>query len=308
MPFYHPTVENIAPNVWLHVLHLQDYFGSVWVPAFWSLGVEEKFYLLCPLILLWLGRYPRARQLWILTALSLLPMLLRELTLASQAGALDASYEQFFWNVRSPFHLALDGLWLGVICALVYRWRPPAIAGDALARHQLLMAAVILLAVLMLSVAWFDERHFGASVVVLGLVSVGFAGIVLAVISGPTVVSASLRARWLRFMAEISYSVYLTHLLVVGLAMQVVEALTLKSQIASPLFKFAIFLPVFFALALVAGLLLHFTVEKPFLLLKDRVRAGESRQEIHKADGHQLSADPQVGGTSCGEGGIRSLI
>ena len=31
---------------------LQDYTGSVFVPAFWSLGAEEKFYLLAPLFVL----------------------------------------------------------------------------------------------------------------------------------------------------------------------------------------------------------------------------------------------------------------
>ena len=33
-----------------HLVMLQDYTGSVFVPAFWSLGAEEKFYLLAPLL------------------------------------------------------------------------------------------------------------------------------------------------------------------------------------------------------------------------------------------------------------------
>ena len=41
LPFYRPTIE--ASDVFVHALFLQDYFGSTWVPAFWSLGVEEKF-------------------------------------------------------------------------------------------------------------------------------------------------------------------------------------------------------------------------------------------------------------------------
>ena len=89
LPFYRPTVENVATALLQHVLFLQDYFGSVWNPAFWSLGVEEKFYLLCPFALLWLSRFPRARQMAILAALALLPLLLRALTLASQAGTME---------------------------------------------------------------------------------------------------------------------------------------------------------------------------------------------------------------------------
>ena len=34
-----------VPFFW-HVVMLQDYTGSVFVPSFWSLGAEEKFYLL----------------------------------------------------------------------------------------------------------------------------------------------------------------------------------------------------------------------------------------------------------------------
>ena len=39
-----------------HVVMLQDYTGSVFVPAFWSLGAEEKFYLLAPLLVFVLAR------------------------------------------------------------------------------------------------------------------------------------------------------------------------------------------------------------------------------------------------------------
>jgi peptidoglycan/LPS O-acetylase OafA/YrhL len=271
LPFYRPTVDDFGMHLWQHILFMQDYFGAVWVPAFWSLAVEEKFYLLCPFILLWLGRYPRARQLWILAALATLPTALRALTLASQAGFV-TEFERFFWSVRSPFHLALDGLWLGVICALIHRWRPAAIAGNPAVRHRLLVLGMALVAALLLSVAWFDHLHFRASVVVLSLVAAGFASIVLAVVLGPTFISPWLHARWLRFMAEISYSVYLTHLIAVWPAMQTAQWLAPQWSALSPLLKFAIFLPVFLAFSLIAGLILHLTVEKPFLLLKDRVR------------------------------------
>jgi peptidoglycan/LPS O-acetylase OafA/YrhL len=181
-------------------------------------------------------------------------------------------FGHFFWAVRSPFHLALDGLWMGVICALILHWRPTAVTENPEIRRRLLTGGSTLVAVLLMSAAWFDDRHFGASVVVLTLVSAGMASIVLAVALGPTFMSAWLRARWLRFMAEISYSVYLTHLIVVWPAMRAMRILLSPWSDPSPLLQFAVFLPLFLAFSLAAGLILHFLVEKPFLMLKDRVR------------------------------------
>lgn len=270
LPFYRPQVADLTGEVAHHVIFLQDYLGSELVPAFWSLGVEEKFYLLCPFILWWLGVYPRMRQIRILTALALLPLLLRAMTLALNAGVV-VDYASFFWTVRSPFHLALDGLWLGVMCALACRWRPAALTGDAANRHRLLFAGIALIALLQSAVAWFDAGHFRASVIVLSLVPLGFAAIVLAVASGTTAASRVLRTRWLRFLAVTSYSVYLTHMLMVPVAEGLVGSVESFGQ-ASPPVQFLLFLPVFVALSLLAGLALHLAVEKPFLLLKDRVQ------------------------------------
>ncbi len=57
---------------------LQDYTGSVFVPAFWSLGAEEKFYLLAPFLAFGLVR---VRPPWLqggaILALWLLPVVTR---------------------------------------------------------------------------------------------------------------------------------------------------------------------------------------------------------------------------------------
>jgi peptidoglycan/LPS O-acetylase OafA/YrhL len=45
-----------AADFLAHLVMLQDYTGSVFVPSFWSLGAEEKFYLLAPLLVFVLGR------------------------------------------------------------------------------------------------------------------------------------------------------------------------------------------------------------------------------------------------------------
>lgn len=270
LPFYRPEVAHFGRELAHHLVFLQDYLGSQFVAAFWSLGVEEKFYLLCPFVLWWLGRYPQRRQPWILAGLALMPLGLRALTLAATAGGLD-DYASFFWNVRSPFHLALDGLWLGVMCALLYRWRPPALAEGSPWRSRILYAGLAVTFATMLPLPWFESGAWWPTVFVLALVPLGFAGILLATITGATPLRRFLRAPSLRFLAAISYSVYLIHLPMLPLAEQL-SAWMMAPATGPPLRQFAAFFPVFLALSLAAGLALHLTVEKPFLLLKDRIR------------------------------------
>jgi peptidoglycan/LPS O-acetylase OafA/YrhL len=268
LPFYRPDVADLGGAVMRHLLFLQDYYGSEFMAAFWSLGVEEKFYLFCPAVLWWVLRYPSNRQLKTLLALAALPLLLRALTLASQD--LDgAGYAAFFWTLRAPFHLALDGLWLGACCAILARARPSVLTNNAASRSRLLAFGCGLILLLIGSVAWFDAGYIRASVVVLLLVAVGFASIVLAVSTGPTPLSGLLSCRPLRFFAVTSYSIYLTHLAVVPIAESWLASLPLYRG-GSALTQWLLLAPLFIVLSVAAGLLLHWLVEKPFLLLKER--------------------------------------
>lgn len=274
LPFYQPEVEAFPSAVVQHVFFLQDYFGSEFMPAFWSLGVEEKFYLLCPFVLIWLRRYPRTRQIWILAMLALLPGLLRTITLAGIPDGF-ATYEQFFWIVRSPFHLALDGFWLGMLTALAYRWQPTVLVDRANARRLLLLGGTALITALAFGAAWFDAGYFWPSVLVLLLVPLALSAVMLAAITGQTPHTQWLRSRWLRFLAVISYSVYLTHTTMVPVATRLLEAISWYHSV-NPLLQFVLYLPLFAALSVATGLILHFAVEKPFLLLKSRVRLQQS--------------------------------
>jgi peptidoglycan/LPS O-acetylase OafA/YrhL len=270
VPLFETNVSDIRYTLTVHLLFLQDYLGSDLVAAFWSLGVEEKFYLLCPLVLVRLRRHPMMRRLSVLVFLAILPLILRLITLVVNDGLL-LNYEAFFWIVRSPFHLAMDGLWVGVICAFIYRSDYFA-SGDRKPRLRgVCNASLCIFGGLLLGAAWFDDMLFLPSVFVLNIVSIAFGGILLSVSCGHTLINGLLRNRWLRKLSVLSYSVYLLHLMLVPLSLALLE-LVVDNESLSPLVLLSAFAPLFFVLSLTAGAALHFTVEKPFLLLKDRIR------------------------------------
>ncbi|MBT6536612.1 MAG: acyltransferase, partial [Rhodospirillaceae bacterium] len=52
IPLYAVAPDMLGLRVFYHALFLQDYLPSGIVIAFWSLGVEEKFYIAAPFVLL----------------------------------------------------------------------------------------------------------------------------------------------------------------------------------------------------------------------------------------------------------------
>ena len=101
LPFYRPEVANFGTALVAHAVFMQDYYGAVFVPAFWSLGVEEKFYLLSPFVLLLLRRFGFAAQIRLLIVLALTPLALRFAVLLTRVDAL-TTYPEFFWAARAP--------------------------------------------------------------------------------------------------------------------------------------------------------------------------------------------------------------
>ena len=80
-PYYPVAPERLGERVGYHLLFMQDYLPSDIVVVFWSLGVEEKFYVLAPLLLMGVRA---CRRRWVrygvLASLALAPTLLRGLT------------------------------------------------------------------------------------------------------------------------------------------------------------------------------------------------------------------------------------
>jgi peptidoglycan/LPS O-acetylase OafA/YrhL len=269
VPMYPFPQEVLSLRLGYHALFLQDYLPANIVVAFWSLGVEEKFYLLAPVILAAVAAMRRPeRQLIAVAMIALMGPALRLVTALVHPEV--EHYELFFRTFRSPFHACIDALMIGVLCALIYRHRERlAWARNPRAVSLLLWFGIALSGWLLLATPLLGHINGFDKVVQPSLIALA-AGVVLCgvVLRGRPI--PALRGPLLLVLAKLSYCLYLVHLpLIPGLIWLLDGPLGLA--LAPPAYRFAAFLPLFACSSLLAAALLHYLVEKPFLLLKDRV-------------------------------------
>lgn len=251
-----------------HVVMLQDYTGSVFVPSFWSLGAEEKFYLLAPLLVFLLA-HERARA-WQgsgLLALWLLPVLWRVAAVSGLTGAI--GYAAYFPLYRSPFHLTCESLVLGFAIAWMSRqtWssrltrpiREILFWGGAAGVLYWLVPSVIL-------------NTIDATTIVLApaLIGLCFGAMVLAAVSGAGSYSVIAGNAMWKPIATGSYTLYLTHMMVLPVAAALAARALPFGDGASFTARWVAFLPWYVALTVCSAYLLHRYVERPVLEWRDR--------------------------------------
>lgn len=234
-----------------HFLFLQDYLGSDVLVTLWSLAVEEKFYLLAPLLLWGLLRCGRAVGC-VLLMLGMGAALWSMLQSAHDIHGGD--YTTFFWSVRAPFHRSVLGILAGVMVALAH--------GSSTARASAMRrgffgatAALLILGLCMRD--WVKAGDWTAVCLVIAsctalsglLVWTGLA------INARNPGFGDLQA--LRAIARLSYALYLTHYAMIEPAQAIATSVTSFSA-------------AYLLLSLATALLLHLTIEKPFLRLRDR--------------------------------------
>jgi len=268
IPAYVIDTRELGLRVGYHLLFLQDYLPSNILVTFWSLGVEEKFYLLAPGVLALVFRLGRRSQYAAIAVLALIPTAIRWAA-AAHSGPLD--YEAFFTRFRSPFHMSFDGLAAGMLCALLYRDR--ARLGRIVSPHAgtvLYWTGTTALLVLLCAQPLLDEIGFFDMVWLQTLLAAAGSALLLGLTLG-TGSHSWCRSRAALVVSRLAYSLYLVHYALVPGA-RVVAAHAPRFEMLAPAAQFLLFLPVFLALSTGAALVLHYAVEKPFLLVRDRAR------------------------------------
>ncbi len=265
VPMYEFDREHLGVQVGYHLLFLQDYLPNSLAPVLWSLGVEEKFYLLAPLLMFGLVRTSSFRlKVVLLTGLALLPTLFRTLTTRGRTDLTD--YEVFFPDLRSPFHLTFDGLILGVLAALLFHQRHRLPGLGRRATGIFVGGAVVFGAHLMLAPVLDDITRYDMTVQPF-LISLGAAAMLLglAMDGGPV---RQLSGPQGLVVSRLSYAWYLVHVLWIPFCLAL--ARDIVGSEGSGLDVAAMFVPIYVVVTLAFAALLHFAVERPFLARRDR--------------------------------------
>ncbi|MRD47962.1 acyltransferase [Caenimonas koreensis] len=226
----------------------------------WSLCVEEHFYLVFPLLAMVMSRRPSTiKFMGVCIALVMAGIALRT-GVWLHNEAIDPERNWYIEAIYYPTWMRLDGLLVGVMLAAARIYRP-----QVWARLQARANAVLVLGVAVLSVGfWLFMDRTGLLPNAIGwpLLSLGFGLLVLAA-SG----QRSWIGRWpvpgAGWVAAVSYSLYLSH----KLAFHWVNVTLVPLMSGNAAMEFAAYAVVTFAV----GAALHYAVERPFLLWRDRL-------------------------------------
>jgi len=232
----------------------------------WSLCVEEQFYLLFPLALIFVAFRPSARKtVAVLLFILVAGVFVRSfLWLAYVANKPFDVHSQSNWQayvalIYYPTWGRLDGLLAGIALATLKIFRPSVWRGFV-GRPNLLLAAG-------LAGAGIAIMLFGGQISPLVGVAIGFpllsasvALIVAAASTGRGIVG-KYRVPGGQALATAAYSLYLTH----KMAYHAVQAWIAPALGATGYAALALAIVV----ALLMGVILYWAVERPFLILRD---------------------------------------
>jgi peptidoglycan/LPS O-acetylase OafA/YrhL len=268
------VLKGIVPDshFWIHFLYIQNLFPSataqpaspVSMAHFWSLAVEEQFYLVWPLVV-WF--FPEKRKLMgIASAMIACSCALR---LAAPFFITAPRQITAFTPTR------VDAILLGVLLAFVRH--------DAIYRRFEFSAKWIVLcgAATMAMLAWWKgeawSKTFAGVEVLIPLANITAAAIIVAVMEENSLLNRACSQRWVRWLGSLSYSLYVFHLTFapfffssfagrLGMYMRPSFAVLASGAIA-------------LALTLCLSLLCFLLIERPILSMKQLMRYGGQREQ-----------------------------
>ena len=186
-PIYLLVLSNVAMSFWGG--------GGEWLKPTWTLAVEEQFYLVLPLLIIWV---PKRLLMPVLLCLCAIALVFRF-----------AFYEHHPLAALTLLPSRMDLLLGGVVLAYVRQ-------NFELSRYLQLFRMVPLIAMIGLLIVALVSRNYLFQILSPTLASVGFASFMLAVMLGAPE-GKRYRSPVLRYFGQISYALYLVHQPISGL-------------------------------------------------------------------------------------------
>jgi len=260
-----------------HLVHLQNYFGPVWLHT-WSLAVEEHFYVVFPLLLLLYTRLrrdpgpPSARVVGLFTVVVIAGCTFLRVHSDPHAPLI-------LTKVLAPTQLRIDGLLGGTSLAYVYHVKPLWFARLRPLRYALFLVGILAITPMLLLpidsnpfvCTWgFSLLYVGYGCIIVSVMSISPDSRALRFVSGLAV------TRLLLVIGLSSYSIYLWHWNLARMPILKFAAKHPMSANASCNWLFYTGLYVF--AAVVVGYATGRLIEFPALRLRDRLFPRVSRR------------------------------
>ena len=249
---------------WFHLSNWPKAFGAEmgWLQHFWSLAIEEQFYLFWPFVVFFAGRRRLAYVCFALIAVSF----------GLRCAYANNHYGKLFLYTLTPFRL--EPLVFGSLAAILVRTRRKL----SLIRSGLFLSGVAIGGVIVLLAVLLKGRSTSYSTLPMATYGyTAFAIIYVSVVLYAYVHSGSsnwlaslLRTRWLRAFGKYSYAIYVFHFplfRVYGPVVRRVSAV-LPEQLRTAFWLVAVLAGI--ALSYAVGLLSWNLIEKHFWGLKSR--------------------------------------
>jgi peptidoglycan/LPS O-acetylase OafA/YrhL len=266
-PAFHER-ERLAP-LWKMFTFTQNFNQDISVYGTfshaWSLCVEEQFYFLFPLTLLfiWLTRLKK-KSGWIIPAFFLLPLVLRWIIwtwfLAPIQGADEFGLNWYRW-IYYPTYTRIDGLMAGIALAAVYRFR-----NYWLTPFYRFANAISIVIFILLIISYFTIANGHSS----NATIFGFSGIALlyGLLTFAAIAPGSFLFRFKSFitkqLAVYSYSIYLSHKGLIHLSQIFFSGLGIDAD-GSTMFLICTIV------CITGAFLIRICIEKPALMLRNEL-------------------------------------
>ena len=231
----------------------------------WLLCIEEQFYLFFPLTLATLVYFKVFKKSYILIVLLFAFGFFIRAYLWHKAvlpfNVQNDSWTYWYKWIYYPTFCRLDSLIAGVSIAAIFQFYPRL-------KMKLLQYGnpLILLSIAVLTVAYLiciDQETILASIVGFPIVSIGYVLLVLAALCSTSILY-KFKSRITATIASLSYSIYLIHKITIHLTQEYFTSLSIEKD-SNMMFLICTIT------TLLSAFIVNKIIEKPFLLLRDRI-------------------------------------